>query len=254
MLKEFYMAQEKRTALITGSGKNIGRGVALHLAESGYNVVLNGSRDRNACEEVAEKIRGFGSEALIEMCDIGERDKVLAMAQSAIEKFGSVDVLVNNAAVRPDGGFLTISEAEWNRVYDTNFNSAFHLARACLPGMIAKKWGRIIHFTGMHAQQGYAGKAAVSASKHALWGMTKTLSKEFGRQGVTTNIISPGTFPDVDADASSPRFQGLLKANPSGRLGTADDIAAMVDLLVSENGGFINGQMLQVNGGVINQF
>jgi 3-oxoacyl-[acyl-carrier protein] reductase len=84
--------------------------------------------------------------------------------------------------------------------------------------------------------------------------MTKTLSKEFGRQGVTTNIISPGTFPDVDADASSPRFQGLLKANPSGRLGTADDIAAMVDLLVSENGGFINGQMLQVNGGVINQF
>ena len=147
-------------------------------------------------------------------------------------------MLVNNAAVRPDGGFLTISEAEWNRVYDTNFNSAFHLARACLPGMIAKKWGRIIHFTGMHAQQGYAGKAAVSASKHALWGMTKTLSKEFGRQGVT----------------SSPRFQGVLKANPSGRLGTADDIAAMVDLLVSENGGFINGQMLQVNGGVINQF
>lgn len=190
---------------------------------------------------------------MIEMCDIGDRDKVQAMAKSAIDTFGSVDVLINNAAIRPDGDFLDITEEEWNRVYDTNFSSAFHLARACIPGMIAKNWGRIVHFTGMNAQQGHAGKAAVSVSKHALWGLTKTLSKEFGRQGITANIISPGTFPDVDADTSAPRFQALLKANPSGRLGTADDIAAVVDLLVSERGGFINGQMLQVNGGVINQ-
>jgi 3-oxoacyl-[acyl-carrier protein] reductase len=248
------MANEKRTALITGSGKNMGRGMALHLAESGYNIVLNGSQNRAACEEVAGKVRDLGADVMIEMCDIGDSVNVRAMAQSAIAKFGSVDVLVNNAAIRPDGNFLEISEEEWNRVYDTNFTSAFLLARACLPGMIAKKWGRIIHFTGMNAQQGHAGKAAVSTSKHALWGMTKTLSKEFGPQGVTTNIISPGTFPDVDADVSTPRFQSLLKANPAGRLGTADDIAAVVDLLVSEPGGFINGQMLQVNGGVVNQF
>jgi len=247
------MANERRTALITGSGRNMGRGIAQHLAKSGYNIVLNGSRNRDACEEVAEKIRALGSEAMIEMCDIGDRDKVQAMAKSAIDTFGSVDVLINNAAIRPDGDFLDITEEEWNRVYDTNFSSAFHLARACIPGMIAKNWGRIVHFTGMNAQQGHAGKAAVSVSKHALWGLTKTLSKEFGRQGITANIISPGTFPDVDADTSAPRFQALLKANPSGRLGTADDIAAVVDLLVSERGGFINGQMLQVNGGVINQ-
>ena len=247
------MANERRTALITGSGRNMGRGIAQHLAKSGYNIVLNGSRNRDACEEVAEKIRALGSEAMIEMCDIGDRDKVQAMAKSAIDTFGSVDVLINNAAIRPDGDFLDITEEEWNRVYDTNFSSAFHLARACIPGMIAKNWGRIVHFTGMNAQQGHAGKAAVGVSKHALWGLTKTLSKEFGRQGITANIISPGTFPDVDADTSAPRFQALLKANPSGRLGTADDIAAVVDLLVSERGGFINGQMLQVNGGVINQ-
>ena len=108
--------------------------------------------------------------------------------------------------------------------------------------------------TGMNAQQGYAGKAAVSVSKHALWGLTKSLSKEFGRQGVTCNIISPGTFPDEDRDISEPRFQKLLEANPVGRLGNADDIGALVDLLVSDQGGFINGQMLQINGGVINQF
>jgi 3-oxoacyl-[acyl-carrier protein] reductase len=163
-------------------------------------------------------------------------------------------VLVNNAAVRPDGDFLTVAEEEWMRVQDINFYSAFHLARACVPGMLEKGWGRIINFTGMNAQQGYAGKAAVSVSKHALWGLTKSLSKEFGPQGVTCNIISPGTIPDPSEDQSAPRLQNLLKNNPVRRLGTGDDIAAMVDLLVSEQGGFINGQMLQINGGVINQF
>ena len=247
------MAQATRTALITGSGKNIGKGIALHLAESGFNIVLNGSRDRDACEDVAAKVRGLGAEVMIEMCDIGDRDGVRVMAASAIDRFGSVDVLINNAATRPDGDFLSITEEEWRRIMDINFYAAFHLARACLPGMIDKNWGRIVNFTGMNAQQGNGNKSAVSVSKHAMWGLTKSLSREFGRQGVTTNIISPGTFPDVDVDVSTPRFQGLLQNNPTGRLGTPDDLAALVALLVSDNGGFINGQMLQVNGGVVNQ-
>ncbi len=248
------MMQQNRTALVTGSGRNIGKAIALHLAAAGYNIVLNGSRNREACDEVAASIRELGSDVRIEMCDIGDADKVQAMARSAIDAFGAVDVLVNNAAIRPDGDFLEISEAEWNRVLDTNFYSVFHLGRACIPGMVAKGWGRIINFTGMNAQQGYAGKAAVSVSKHALWGLTKSLSKEFGRRGVTCNIISPGTIPDKSADLSTPSYRALLEANPVGRLGTADDIAAVVDLLVSDEGGFINGQMLQVNGGVVNQF
>jgi 3-oxoacyl-[acyl-carrier protein] reductase len=248
------MAEVRRTALITGSGRNIGKAIALHLAKSGYNIVLNGSSNRAACESVAEEVSQLGAEAMIEMCDIGDGDAVKAMASAAIGRFGAVDVLVNNAAIRPDGDFLKSSEDDWNRVMDTNFYSAYHLARACAPGMLEKGWGRIIHFTGMNAQQGYAGKAAVSVSKHAVWGLTKSLSKEFGPQGVTCNIISPGTFPDISEDVSTPRFQNLLKTNPSGRLGTPDDIAAMVDLLVTDQGGFINGQMLQINGGVINQF
>ena len=169
-------------------------------------------------------------------------------------ELGAVDILVNNAAIRPNGDFLKTTQADWNRVMDVNFNSAFHLARAVIPGMAEKGFGRIVHFTGMNAQQGYAGKAAVSVSKHALWGLTKALSKEFGPQGVTTNIISPGTFPDISEDVSAPRYQALVKNNPAGRLGRPDDIAAMVVLLVTDQGGFINGQMLQINGGVINQF
>ncbi len=249
------MAKGKRTALITGSNKNIGRAIALHLAETGHNIVVNGSRDKAACEEVAGKVRALGAEALIALGDIGDRKAVDAMARAALETFGGVDILVNNAAVRPDGAYLDTTEEAWQRIMDINFYSAFHLTRAFLPGMIDKGWGRIINFTGMMAQQGYPGKsAAVSVSKHALWGLTKSLSREFGPKGVTTNIISPGTFPASDADPNAPRFETLRKANPTGRLGVPDDIAAMVDLLVSERGGFINGQMLQINGGVVNQF
>lgn len=249
------MAQGKRTALITGSGKNIGRAIALHLAKSGHNIVVNGSRDQAACEEVADKARALGVEAMVAMCNIGDRRKVQAMAKAAVDKFGAVDVLVNNAAVRPDGSYLETSEEEWQRIMDINFYSVFHLTRACLPGMIAKGWGRIVNFTGMMAQQGYPGKsAAVAVSKHAAWGLTKSLSREFGPKGITANIISPGTIPGPEAALSSPRLEALRKANPAGRLGTADDIAAMVDLLTSDAGGFINGQMLQINGGVVNQF
>lgn len=249
------MKKRERAALITGSGRNIGRAIALHLAKAGYNIVLNGSKNRAACEEVEEKCKAFGVETLIEMCDIGDRTSVQGMARAAIDKFGAVDVLVNNAATRPNGHYLKITEDDWQRVMDVNLASVFHLTRSCLPGMVERGRGRIVNFTGMLAQQGFAGKsAAVSASKHALWGLTKSLSREFGRQGVTVNIISPGTIPAPDTDTSAPVFQSLLKANPVGRFGTADDIAAMVDLLVSDQGGFINGQMLQINGGVVNQF
>jgi 3-oxoacyl-[acyl-carrier protein] reductase len=247
------MAESKRTALITGSGRNIGKGIAVELASKGWNIVLNGSRDRAACEAVAKEVAAAGGDSIIEMCDIGDRDAVIAMAEAGIKKFGAVDALVNNAAIRPDGDFLKSGLDHWQRVMDVNFYSALHLARACLPGMVAKGWGRILHFTGMNAQQGYAGKAAVSCSKHALWGLTKSLSKEFGPKGVTTNIISPGTFPDISEDVSAPRYQNLLKNNPVARLGNPTDIAAMVELLCSDRGGFINGQMLQINGGVINQ-
>ena len=248
------MANGERTALITGSGRNIGRGIALQLAAAGFNIVLNGSRDRDACEAVATNVRDLGSEAAIEMCDIGDREGVQAMAASAVERFGAVDVLVNNAAIRPEAAFLEMPEADWHHVMDVNFYAAFHLARAFLPGMIERNWGRIVNFTGMNAQQGNHTRSAVTVSKHAMWGLPKSLSKEYGPRGITTNIISPGTFPDQDADLESPRLQALLKANPTGRLGVPEDIAALVDLLVSDRGGFINGQMLQVNGGVMTQY
>ena len=245
------MAAAERTAFVTGSGRNIGRACALYLARDGFNVVLNGSRDRDACESVAKEAREFGVDALVAMGDTGNRDDVQGMAKEALGQFGTVDAFVHNAAIRPHQGFLEMSEADWNRVFDVNFRGGFLFARAFLPGMVEKGWGRMVSFVGMNAIAGHAGRSHVSASKHAVWGMTKALAKEFGPKGVTCNVISPGTIQGEAADARLIESNAKLMAGiPVGRLGAPTDLAAMVSLLCSEDGGFINGQMLQVNGGI----
>jgi 3-oxoacyl-[acyl-carrier protein] reductase len=240
----------KRTALISGSNKNIGRACALALAKAGCNVVVNGARDKAAAEDVAAACRKLGVEALVAMGDVGRREACQAVAKEALAKFGAVDILVNNAAIRQDGKFLEISEDDWRYAMAVNFDSAFWLARACLPGMIQKGWGRVINFAGMNAIHGYNGRAHVSASKHAAWGLTKALAKEFGPKGITTNIVSPGPIMGEDQDAVQAAHIAPMKARvPLGRLGTPDEVAAAVALLASDAGGFINGQMIQVNGG-----
>ncbi len=242
----------KKCALITGSGQNIGRAIAIDLASRGYSIVLNGSTNQQACQNVADEIAAAGGESTIAMGNIGVCEEAQSIAKTAIDQFGAVDVLVCNAAIRPNVDFLNSEEEEWDRIFNVNFKSSYWLARACLPGMVEKGWGRIIQFTGMNAQQGYEGKSAVSVSKHACWGLTKSLAKEYGRHGITSNIISPGT---IIGETDNPKHFGqsetLKKNNPSGRLGKPQDISSAVALLVSDEGGFINGQLLQVNGGVV---
>ncbi len=240
----------KRTALITGSNKNIGRACALTLAKDGYNVVINGSQDRQAAQKVANEARDLGVEALVAMGDVGQRADCMRMAEESLAKFGTVDVLVNNAAVREDGGFLELREDEWRRVMAINFDASYWLSRVLLPGMVGKGWGRIINFAGMNAIHGYNGRAHVSASKHASWGLTKALAKEFGPKGITANIVSPGPIMGEEQDAVQAAHITPMKARvPVGRLGKPDEVAAAVALLASDAGAFINGQMIQVNGG-----
>ena len=246
------MGNSRPAALITGSGRNIGRGCAKELARAGFNIVINGSSDRGACERVADEVRAIGTDATIAMADIGDHSAVDTMVESALQAFGRIDVLINNAAFRPSSAFLEMSDEDLARVMNVNCYAAVWLARAFLPGMVDNGWGRIINFSGMNAQRGTGGRPHVTMSKHASWGLTKALAREFGPQGVTANIISPGTIPGESADVSqSSKFQELLKQNPVGRLGTADDIAGLVGLLCSDKGAFINGQLLQMNGGVV---
>ena len=249
------MSSGSKTALITGSGQNIGRGIANQLARAGFNIIVNGSRSQDAAEAVAAEVRAHGVEALVAMGNVGIKAEAKALAKAGLDHFGKIDVLVNNAAIRPHSPFLDMNDDEWQKVMDVDLNAAIWLSRMILPGMIDNDWGRIISFSGMNAQRGYPGASAVSVAKHAVWGLTKAFAVEFGTNGVTANIISPGTFPPNDVDiANDTKYSALLKVNPSGRLGRSEDIGAMVAYLCSENGGFVNGQMLQINGGVVMQF
>lgn len=249
------MENENRTALITGSGQNIGRGIALRLALEGFNIVLNGSQDQSKCVAVAREIEELGGQATVAMGDIGIEEDTLSIVEQAQRVFKKVDVLINNAAIRPSQPFLSTTKDDWDRVMSVNLQSVLWLSRACLPAMLAQSWGRIINFTGMNAQKGYPGKAAVTVSKHAVWGFTKSLSVEFGDRGVTANIISPGTFPgDTLVPEEGSELEQLRSANPMGRLGHSRDIAGLIAYLCSKEGEFMNGQLLQVNGGMTVQF
>jgi 3-oxoacyl-[acyl-carrier protein] reductase len=244
------MSRPTRTALVTGSGRNIGRACVLALAADGFNVVVNGGRDRAACDKVAAEARALGVDAIVAMGDVGLGPDCKRIVAEAIAKFGAVDVLVNNAALRPSDDFLTMPEETWRRVLAIDLDAAFWLSRACLPGMIEKKWGRVINFAGMNAIHGYAGRAHVSVAKHGVWGLTKALAKEFGPKGITTNVVSPGPIAgERDDEASAKHIADMVGRIPVGRLGTGGEVAAAVSLLASDKGAFINGQMIQVNGG-----
>jgi 3-oxoacyl-[acyl-carrier protein] reductase len=211
---------------------------------------LNGSNDREACDEVAEVVLGLGRQAKVIMGDVGSKTECQRIAAEATKAFDGIDVLINNAAIRPAGGFLDMSEGDFERVIDVDLNAAIWLCRALLPGMIRRKWGRVVNFSGMNSIAGYADRPAVSIAKHGAWGLTKVLAKEFAAKGVTANIVSPGPIePD---EGSDPKMAEHIRAQaakiPAGRLGTPQEIAAVVSLLVSDSGAFINGQMIQVNG------
>lgn len=247
------MTESKRAALITGSGRNIGRAIALHLAERGFRVIVNGSTDRSACDAVAAQIHDAGGEAMVAMGDVGVKADAQAIAAAGIEAYGHIDALINNASIRPSRPFLELEDSDWQRVMDVDFYAAVWLCKACLPGMIEKGWGRIINFSGRNAIQGSLGRPHVAAAKHAALGLTRSLANEFGRQGITSNMISPGVIVGEVADTGlvGSRYEQFSAESPVGHLGNPDNIAAMVDLLVSDDGNFINGQMLQINGGVV---
>ena len=243
------MEHSGKTAFITGGGKNIGRAIAINLASTGCNIVLNGNSDTGACEETAQVLIEKGVKASIVMGNVGSADEVKRMASEALDQFGRIDILVNNAAIRPSKPFLEMEDHDWHRVLDIELNSAFYTCRAFAGGMIEKGWGRIINITGMNAIHGYKGRAPVSAAKHGLWGLTKSLGKEFGPQGVTTNAISPGPIDTAGDAAQREHILSMVPKVPLGRLGLPEEIAALTGFLCSNGGAFVNGQMINCNGG-----
>lgn len=235
-----------KAAFVSGSGKNIGRSIAVSLAGMGCNVVLNGSSDRSACEETAGMCRDQGVETLVSMGDMGSAEDVRAITGAALEKFGVIDIVVNNAARRPHKPFLEMTDADWNAVLDPVLYGTLRTSKAFLPGMVERGWGRIINFAGMKAMRGYFEGAPISAAKHGVWGLTKALSREFAPKGVTVNIVSPGQIRSETETSDDPKRVASI---PAGFMGQPDDIASVVSFLASPEARFVSGQMIAVNGG-----
>jgi 3-oxoacyl-[acyl-carrier protein] reductase len=244
------MSGLRRKALVTGAGRNLGRAIALRLAQSGCDVAIHARANAADTEAVAQAARAMGVEAMTCLGDLTSHDDTRKIADRVLGEFGHIDILVQVAALRPFMNFLEVKFEDWQRVLDANVSSVFLLTQAFLPGMVERRWGRLINFAGMNSIRGYAQRTHVAATKHAVWGLTKALSREFGPHNITANVISPGPAQSEHEDKA---FDALILAQaaeiPLGRLGKAEEIAGTVAFLASDEGGFISGQIIGVNGG-----
>ncbi len=244
------MNVKERVAFITGASQGIGRACALVLAEGGARVVL-GARNAEKLAQVAEDVRELGAEVLTVQLDVSNEDSVKAAFAAAQAKFERVDILVNNAGIVRDQLALRMKRADWDAVLATNLTGAHLCIQQVLPGMIRRRWGRIINLSSVTAQAGAPGQANYVAAKAGLIGLTKALAIEVASRNITVNAVSPG-FIDTPMTASLPeeRKQELLARIPLGRMGTDRDVAWAVRFLASDEAAYITGHVLDVNGGL----
>jgi 3-oxoacyl-[acyl-carrier protein] reductase len=238
----------RRVALVTGGTRNIGRATALALAGSGYDVAVVG-RSTGGTDDLVAELRALGVRAVAHACDVSDPAQVRALRDTLDATGLAVDVLVNNASLRPHQPFLEIAPQDWRTVLGVTLDGAFHCAQAFLPHMLDQRWGRVINVIGVRAQSGAAGRAHLVAAKNGLIGLTRALAREFGEQGVTVNAVSPGTIA-TDRDAADPtRLADRARSGAVGRFGRPADIAAAIRFLAGEEAGYITGQVVGVNGG-----
>jgi len=239
-----------KVALVTGSGRNIGRATALKLAGEGAHVVVNARANQAEADAVVREAQGLGVKALAVIADVAKRDQVEGLAAKALSEFGRVDILINNAAIRPHKPFTELTVEDWEHVRGVVLDGALYLTRAVIDSMVKNHYGRILFFTGDGAFTGGKGRAHVSAAKMGLVGMARALATEFAPNNIRVNVVSPG---GIDTRRDNPEwYQGRVPSAagiPLGRQGHVDEIAATCLFLVSDDGGFITGQTIHVNGG-----
>ena len=241
-----------RTALVTGSGRNIGRAIALSLAAQGAQVVVNGHSDRAAVEGVVDEIRAQGGKALGVMADVSVDAEVARLVHTGAEHFGSMDIVVSNVGIRRKQPYLEITPEQWDEVMRTNLSAAFYLTRHAIPLMQPRRWGRIVLISGFDGFWGQVTHRAHNiTAKAGLHGLSMALAREFGVDGITANTVAPGAIDTVRdwSQYTHQQREQLEKEIPLGRYGTTDELAAACDLLCGDRGGFISGQVIHVNGG-----
>jgi 3-oxoacyl-[acyl-carrier protein] reductase len=240
-----------RVALVTGASRGIGRAVAERLASDGHRVAVNYHTGSEAAEEVVAAITAAGGEAMSIGADVGDGEAVTAMFDAVVERFGPVEVLVNNAGVTADDLLLRMTPEAWDRVIRTNLTSAYLCTRAALRGMLKARWGRIVSVTSVAGITGNPGQANYAAAKAGLIGFTRSVAKEVGSRGITVNAVAPG-FVDTDMTGALDDSvkEAALPAIALGRFADPGEIAAAVGYLASEDAAYVTGHVLVVDGGL----
>ncbi|MBM3725766.1 MAG: 3-oxoacyl-[acyl-carrier-protein] reductase [Acidobacteria bacterium] len=240
----------QRNALVTGASRGIGRATAAALARAGNRVIL-AARDLGKLEEAAEAIRSEGGEAHVAAIDMTQADSIKEAIQRVSREVGPVHVLVNNAAITRDTLALRMKMEDWNTVLQTNLTGAFVAIQQVLQGMMRERWGRIINISSVVGESGNVGQANYVASKAGLIGLTKAMAQEMASRNITVNAVAPGFIAtDMTAVLAPELKEKLLGSIPLKRLGSAEDVAAAVRFLASEEAGYITGHVLDVNGGM----
>jgi 3-oxoacyl-[acyl-carrier protein] reductase len=237
-----------KVAIVTGAGRNIGRAIARQLAAAGASVAVNARSNQAEADAVVREIEATGGKAMAVLADVGDAAAVEAMAQAALKRFGRIDILVNNAALRREKPIDQMSYADWREVMNATLDSAFHGVKACLPAM-KKNGGTIINIGGMSAHIGSKGRAHVMTAKAALVGFSRALAHDLAADRITANCVVPGAI-DTTRPGSSPNpAHHLTHGTITGERGKPDDVAAMVRFLCGPGGRYVTGQTIHVSGG-----
>jgi 3-oxoacyl-[acyl-carrier protein] reductase len=246
-----------KTALITGASRNIGRAIALAFAKEGADLILNTRINKDELEAVAAECRGAGVQTLSALADVSNPEQVFQMVDQGLQRFGRIDVLVSNAAIRPHRPITEVSVDEWHQVMAVNLNAAFYLCKAVVPSMVRHQSGSIIAIGGLSSLTGRPNTTAVTAAKTGLLGFIRALAAELGPSGVRANMVMPGfmdterRYPDWypefrDAPRGSPEH---VKGIPLGRQGKPEELAAACLFLASDDSSYITGDRILCMGG-----
>jgi 3-oxoacyl-[acyl-carrier protein] reductase len=244
------MRFEDKVAVVTGASRGIGRAIAQNLGAEGAKVVVNYASSPEAAEEVVQAIQAAGGQASAFQADVGQMEQAKALIGHAIEHFGDLHILVNNAGIIRDGLILTMKEEDWDNVLQTNLKSTFNCSKAAVRHMLRKRYGRIVSITSVAGQMGNPGQTNYSASKAGMIGFTKALAREVASRSVTVNAVAAGFIDTGIWDRLETMKDGLLKMIPLGRVGLPEEVAHCVAFLASDEAAYITGHVLTVDGGM----